>query len=247
MKPGIGILCAAIVTAFGSAVPAQQPTNCSPVQSPQGPVTQQMATCAINHAQYLYWLQCGQKTVCNESSNVKAAYELAVNTFDQSLYSLPQPANYSASRTEQIHNQFRRGFLSERAHDFELAYENYKACADAARETRDNNYLGYCLTGLNRLMCAENPNGTTCRNSQPTEQAVLYTTTSSGGGRTASALDADDDSGDRQSDPTVSIAARITSPSTAETAELRNSMTPEEREELARAIEVQRQTTLKPQ
>ena len=236
------LVCAAIASCTCWVSHAQPVQDCGPVQLPRGPVSQQMGQCAIQHAQYLYSAECGASTVCNESRNVKAAYQLAIRIFDDSLYSLPEPANYAARQSQDIHHQFHRGFLAERAHEFRLASDNYKGCADMARETRDSTYLGFCLTGLNRLMCINNPGAPTCTAAQPTEEAVVYTTSESGG-RAASV---DIDGGDEPAPSTVSVTATINLPTAAEVATLRNSMTPEERQKLSQAPASHKSTTVKP-
>ncbi len=238
------LVCAAIASCTCWVSHAQPVQDCGPVQLPRGPVSEQMGQCAIQHAQYLYSAECGASTVCNESQNVKAAYQLAIRIFDDSLYSLPEPADYAARQSQDIHDQFRRGFLAERAHEFSLAYNNYKGCADMARGRKDSTYLGFCLTGLNRLMCEEDPSGPTCAATQSATEVVVYRTTSESGGQAFSAFT---DGGDAPPPPPpVSVTATINPPTAAEVAKLRNSMTPEERQKLSLALASHKATTVKP-
>jgi hypothetical protein len=138
---------------------AQQAIDCTlPTTEPSGVVSENLAFCAIHHAQYLYFQRCPDLSNCPpEDASTVAAYKTASSLFNLYLRSRAE-ANPSPepSKQQKANEAYWNGFLLERSQSYYFAFGFYENCLEIAQHASppDSNNLKLCATGLTRIKCS---------------------------------------------------------------------------------------------
>lgn len=230
-------------------VRSQEAKDCT-LPSPllQGPVSQVLARCAIQHAQFLYAHRCtGQENCASQNAPVVSAYRTASRLYDLYLTDRDMAKkDWPVSRNQQANDAFWRGFLQERSQDYGDAERNYSWCVRLEKnsDTPDAENLSHCASGLNRLNCLARFTLALCQaQGSDDSQIVRIVTTREGGGIVASAEI--DDPNDVSPPPRVQTDSSIVAvkpPTREELSQMNKAITREQMQNLQRAIDEQKLT-----